>query len=66
MLFRSVGTPIVNFLAATSGAISAGWGVIGAVTVSADTTNGGINVSVTGVASTTIRWNCRIDTIELG
>ena len=61
-----VGTPTVTLLGATAGAISAGWGQVANVTVTADTTNGGISVNVTGAAATTIRWNCRLDTTELG
>ena len=42
---------------------------IGAVTwvlaVTADTTNGGIKVEVTGAAATTIRWVCKIETTEV-
>jgi len=60
-----VGTPVVTLLAATAGAISAGWGVAGNVAVTADTTNGGLGIKVTGAASTTINWNCRLDTAEL-
>jgi hypothetical protein len=41
----------------------------GAVTwvlaVTADTTNGGIAVTVTGAAATTIRWVCKIETTEV-
>jgi hypothetical protein len=61
-----VGTPKIVLLGATSGAVSAGWANISNVSVTADTTNGGISVNVTGAASTTIRWNCRLDTSELG
>ena len=61
-----VGTPSITLLGANAGAISAGWGLVANVTVTADTTNGGISVNVTGAASTTIRWNCRLDTSELG
>jgi len=61
-----VGTPQITLLGANAGAISAGWGLVANVTVTADTTNGGISVNVTGAASTTIRWNCRLDTSELG
>jgi len=60
-----VGTPQITLLGATSG-ITSTWGQVGNVTVTADTTNGGISVNVTGAASTTIRWNCRLDTSELG
>jgi hypothetical protein len=35
------------------------------VAVTADTTNGGIAVTVTGAAATTIRWVCRISTVEM-
>jgi hypothetical protein len=61
-----VGTPTITLLGANAGAISAGWGLVANVTVTADTTYGGISVNVTGAASTTIRWNCRLDTSELG
>jgi len=36
-----------------------------AVAVTADTTNGGIKVEVTGAAATTIRWVCKIETTEV-
>lgn len=35
------------------------------VALSADTTNGGLAVTVTGQASTTIRWVCKIETTEV-
>ena len=35
------------------------------VAVTADTTNGGIKVEVTGAAATTIRWVCKIETTEV-
>lgn len=35
------------------------------VAVTADTTNGGITVTVTGAAATTIRWVCKINTTEM-
>lgn len=35
------------------------------VAVTADTTNGGIKVAVTGAAATTIRWVCKIETTEV-
>jgi len=42
---------------------------VGAVTwvlaITADTTNGGIKVEVTGAAATTIRWVCKIETTEV-
>ena len=54
-----VGTPTVTSSYANAGAST--W----AVAVTADTTNGGIKVEVTGQASTTIRWVCSIDTTEV-
>ena len=35
------------------------------VAITADTTNGGIAVTVTGAAATTIRWVCKIETTEM-
>ena len=35
------------------------------VTVAADTTNGGLAVTVTGQASTTIRWVCKLESVEV-
>ena len=60
-----VGSPIITLLAATTGAVTGGWGVTGAITVTADTTNGGISVNATGAASTSLRWTCRLETAEL-
>ena len=60
-----VGTPTVTLLGATSGAISAGWGTLSNVAAVADTTNGALQIQVTGVASTTIRWSARVETNEL-
>ena len=54
-----IDTPSVNRVAASSGATA--W----VVAVTADTTNGGIAVTVTGVASTTIRWVCKLETTEV-
>jgi hypothetical protein len=54
-----VGTPTVTMTHNDAGA--AAW----VVAVTADTTNGGIAVTVTGAAATTIRWVCRIDTTEM-
>jgi hypothetical protein len=36
-----------------------------AVAITADTTNGGLAVTVTGAAATTIRWVCQIETTEM-
>jgi hypothetical protein len=55
-----VGTPAVNVLAADSGAST--W----TATVAADTSNGAINVTVTGQASTTITWTATADLTEVG
>lgn len=54
-----VGSPTVTMTHNDAGA--AGW----AVAVTADTTNGSIAVTVTGAAATTIRWVCRINTVEM-
>jgi hypothetical protein len=54
-----VGTVILDRIAYNTGA--AGW----IVAVTADTTNGGIAVTVTGAAATTIRWVCTINTTEM-
>jgi hypothetical protein len=54
-----VGTVTTTLLAQDAGAST--W----AVAVTADTTNGGIKVEVTGQASTTIRWVCQIRTTEM-
>ena len=50
---------VINPVAADSGAST--W----IVALSADTTNGGLAVTVTGQASTTIRWVCKIETTEM-
>jgi hypothetical protein len=42
-----------------------GWIATGSVAVSADTTNGALTVTVTGAASTTIHWMCRINAVEI-
>jgi len=54
-----VGTPTVTMSHNDAGASA--W----VVAVTADTTNGGIKVEVTGAASTTIRWVCKIETTEM-
>ena len=54
-----IDTPSVNRVACSAGATA--W----VVAVTADTTNGGIAVTVTGVASTTIRWVCKLETTEV-
>ena len=54
-----VGTPTITKTHNDAGA--AAW----TVAVTADTTNGGIAVTVTGAASTTIRWVAKINTTEM-
>ena len=54
-----VGTVVLNTIAQDAGASA--W----TVAVTADTTNGGIKVEVTGAAATTIRWVCKINTTEM-
>jgi len=54
-----VGTASVTSLYADTGAAT--W----AVTATADTTNGGLAITVTGAAATTIRWVCQIRTTEM-
>ena len=54
-----VGVVALNVQAADAGAST--W--IAAIT--ADTTNGGLAVTVTGQASTTIRWVCKLETTEV-
>jgi len=54
-----VSSPIYTVVAQDSGAST--W----AIAVSADTTNGGLAVTVTGQASTTIRWVCKVETTEM-
>lgn len=54
-----LGNGIVNKLYATSGASA--W----AVALTADTTNGGLKVEVTGAAATNIRWVATVNTSEV-
>jgi len=54
-----VGAVIKNIAAADSGAST--WDI----TVSADTTNGALAVTVTGQAATTIRWVCKLEATEV-
>ena len=54
-----VGSVIKDVIASDAGAST--WDI----TITADTTNGGIKVEVTGQASTTIRWVCKIETTEM-
>ena len=50
---------VVNLVGQNTGAST--W----VAAISADTTNGGLAVTVTGQASTTIRWVCKIETTEM-
>jgi hypothetical protein len=54
-----MGTPAINRVAATAGATA--W----VIALTADTTNGGLAVTVTGAASTTIRFVAKIETTEV-
>ncbi len=55
----TLGVGIVNSLYHTAGLASA------VVTLSADTSNGGLKVQVTGIASTNLRWVAAINTSEV-
>ena len=55
----SIVQSVVNLIAQDSGAST--W----VVAIAADTTNGGLKVTVTGQATTTIRWVCKIETTEM-
>jgi hypothetical protein len=50
---------VINSVAQDSGAAT--W----AIALAADTTNGGLKVTVTGQAGTTIRWVCKVETTEV-
>jgi hypothetical protein len=50
---------VINPVASDTGAEA--W----AIAISADTTNGALQVQVTGAAATTIRWVCRLDSTEV-
>ena len=54
-----VGSVILNTIAYDAGASA--W----SVEITADTTNGALAVTVTGAASTTIRWVCKLETTEV-
>jgi hypothetical protein len=54
-----VGTVTTTLLAQDSGAST--W----IVTATADTTNGGLAITVTGQTATTIRWVCKVETTEM-
>jgi hypothetical protein len=54
-----IGTPAINRVASTSGASA--W----TIALTADTSNGGLAVTVTGAASTTIRFVAKVETTEV-
>jgi hypothetical protein len=54
-----VGTPPINIVAADSGAST--W----TVGLTADTTNGGLTITITGGLATTIRWAAKVETVEI-
>jgi hypothetical protein len=54
-----IDTPSINRVAASAGATT--W----TIALTADTTNGGLAVTVTGVAATTIRWVAKVETTEV-
>ena len=57
-----IGTPSITRVAVANGSGgSSSW----VIALSADTTNGGLAVTVTGVASTTIRWVAKVETTEV-
>lgn len=56
----SVGTPIVNVIGLTSGALTNNW----SVTAAANTSTGGLDIKVTGQAST-IDWFSLVELVEL-
>jgi len=54
-----INTVSVNRVAASAGAVA--W----TIALTADTTNGGLAVTVTGAAATTIRWVAKVETTEV-
>lgn len=54
-----VGATIINTIAQDAGAST--W----TIALAADTTNGGLQVTVTGQAATTIRWVCKVESTEV-
>ena len=54
-----IGTPMLNRVAVSSGASA--W----SIAITADTTNGGLAITVTGIAATTIRWVAKLETTEV-
>jgi hypothetical protein len=54
-----INTPSINRIAASSGATA--W----TIALTADTTNGGLTVTATGAAATTIRWVAKLETTEV-
>ena len=56
-----VGTPTITLTHNDT----AGWLVVGAIALTADTTNGALAITVTGAAATTIHWLAKILTTEV-
>ena len=67
MLTRETGAATTVYTGTAAPAIlqtkgtTTGW----AIAVAADTTNGGLSITVTGVAATTINWTCTIQSTEV-
>ena len=62
---NAAATSLVAAITATLVSQDTGAALWGGVTITADTTNGGLAVTVTGKASTTIRWVCKVETTEM-
>jgi len=60
-----IGSPTVSLLGADAAAVTAGWGVVGAISVTADNTNDSLKITVTGAASSNIRWVASLRTSEV-
>ena len=54
-----IGTPTINRVASTANA------AVWSLSLSSDTTNGGLAVTVTGYPNTTIRWVAKVETTEV-
>jgi hypothetical protein len=60
-----IGSTTVSLIGADAAAVTAGWGVAGAIAVGADNTNDALKITVTGAAGTNIRWVASIQTSEV-
>ena len=65
LLSRDAGAGSVTIATSTAGVLSLGVTVGWAVSITADTTNGGLAVTVTGVAATNINWVARVIAVEV-